>query len=257
MQKECFSLISAVADTIKDFVVIFEGDALLFSNAAFNTFFGVSSAKAFHAQYGSIVDRFVPHPSYFNAHKIPQGQSWFEAIGNLEEADRVVSFLSQTHDPHAFSVTLNDAVEEYKVLTFKDITQSLIKRILIENKMNIDASSGAYTKQYFLHVKQSIEDAARFNEKHIGLTRIRVAAADFDPAALVQLLKRHTRDDDMIVSWQEDAFLVAYLVEDGEKAQAVEEKLRRVANESLACTLTSIFQQDHESITKMLHSLAD
>ncbi|MDD2567478.1 MAG: hypothetical protein PHS10_05790, partial [Thiovulaceae bacterium] len=224
---------------------------------AFNSFFGVTSAKAFSARYGSIVDRFVPHPSYFNAGKIPQGQSWFEAILALDEVDRIVSFLSQTHDPHAFSVRIDEDIADYKVVTFNDITQSLIKRILIENKMNIDASSGAYTKQYFLHVKQSIEDAARFNEKHIGLTRIRVAAADFEPAALVQLLKRHTRDDDMIVSWQEDAFLVAYLVEDADKAHAVEEKLRRVANESLACTLTSIFQQDHESITKMLHFLAD
>lgn len=163
-----------------------------------------------------------------------------------------MSFLSQTHDPHAFSVRIDEDIADYKVVTFNDITQSLIKRILIENKMNIDASSGAYTKQYFLHVKQSIEDAARFNEKHIGLTRIRVSAADFDRVALVQLLKRHTRDDDMIVSWQEDAFLVAYLVEDADKAHAVEEKLRRIANESLACTLTSIFQQDHESITRML-----
>lgn len=252
MQESCFALIDSVTENTKNFVVIFQGESLRFSNAAFNSFFGITSAKAFSAQYGSIVDRFVPHPSYFNAGKIPQGQSWFEAILALDEVDRIVSFLSQTHDPHAFSVRIDEDIADYKVVTFNDITQSLIKRILIENKMNIDASSGAYTKQYFLHVKQSIEDAARFNEKHIGLTRIRVAAADFDRVALVQLLKRHTRDDDMIVSWQEDAFLVAYLVEDADKAHAVEEKLRRIANESLACTLTSIFQQDHESITRML-----
>ncbi|MDY0247795.1 MAG: hypothetical protein RBR26_12860, partial [Methanosarcina mazei] len=130
MQEECFALVGAVANSIKDFVAVFEGESLRFSNAAFNSFFGVTSAKAFSARYGSIVDRFVPHPSYFNAGKIPQGQSWFEAILALDEVDRIVSFLSQTHDPHAFSVRIDEDIADYKVVTFNDITQSLIKRIL-------------------------------------------------------------------------------------------------------------------------------
>jgi len=263
MQESCFALIDTVAGKTKDFVVIFQGEELCFSNVAFNSFFGVSSPKAFHAQYGSIVDRFVPHPSYFNAQKIAQGQSWIEAICKLEEVDRVVSFLSQTHDPHAFSVTISDSVEDYKVITFKDITQSLIKRILIENKMNLDPASGAYTKQYFSHVKQSIEDAARFNEKLVVLTRIEVQEKeeDFIPSEFVATLKKYTREDDMIVLFESGKFLLAYLVDDAQKAEAVEEKLRRVLEKNspshLRCDLSSTLQQEGESIAKMLRRCID
>jgi len=76
-----------------------------------------------------------------------------------------VSFLSQKHEPHAFSVNVNTSIENMKRVIFEDITQSLIKPIMIKNHVNIDSKTGAYTKQYFLQVTKSFEESAMFNEK--------------------------------------------------------------------------------------------
>ena len=256
MQDNCFSLIQTITKETKDFIVIFKDKKIYFTNAAFNSFFGASSYEDFLENFRSMTDLFVPHPSYFNAEKIPAGQTWFEAILALDTMDRVVSFLSQNHEPHAFSVSINEEVEGYKVVTFSDITQSLIKRILIENKMNIDAKSKAYTKQYFLHIKQSFEDAAHFNEKLIGLTLIELGDKEScEPDVFVETLKKHTRENDMIVAWRDGSFLIAYLIENAANANAVENKLRTVLTKNFSYTLSSILQKEQEKIAKMISRL--
>lgn len=256
MNNECFALLETIANDTQEFILIYKQERLLFTNKAFNSFFGVSSLDEFQTHFKSITDLFVPHPSYFNAQKIPEGKSWFEAILALDPLDRVVSFLSQTHDPHAFSVTINEDVPEYRVVTMRDITESLIKRILIENNMNIDPRSHAYTKQYFLHVKQSFEDAALFNEKLIGLSSIQIESdEEFKPAVFVETLKGSTRENDMIVAWKSDTFLMAYLVENATNAAAVEKKLCEVLKKDYKCKLSSILQKEKESIAKMIHRI--
>lgn len=262
MQENCLALLHAISEETKEFILIFKDEKILFSNHAFNSFFGISSIEEFTANFRNIVECFVPHPSYFNAQKIPQGQSWFEAILALDEIDRVVSFLSQNHDPHAFSVKINQDTNDYTIVTFSDITQTLIKRILIDNHMNIDTQSGAYAKEYFLHIKQSFEDAAAFNEKYIGLTLLRAEPqGEFNPKEIADLLKKNTRDDDMIIRWGSEQFLMAYLVDDAPKAQAVHDKLQAVMHKnlssSLGITLFSLLQQEHEKIARLINRLAE
>ena len=265
MQNSCLELIDAIANMQEDFVVIFKEEDIIFTNRAFNTFFGVSSLKEYKRNFGAFINNFVPHPSYFNANKVGEGQTWFEAIGELEEVDRVVSFLSQNHDPHAYSVSINEEVEDFKIVTFKDITQTLIKRIMIENNASIDIKSGAYAKQYFLQIKQSYEDASIFNEKIVGLTLMELLSKEDLEESLIQefvfALKNATRDDDMLVKWSKNSFLLAYLVDDDKKAQAVALKLQmminRYANGKFSAELTSVIQKEDESIARLLNRLSD
>jgi hypothetical protein len=262
MQENCLALLHAISEETKEFILIFKDEKILFSNHAFNSFFGISSIEDFTANFRNIVECFVPHPSYFNAQKIEQGQSWFEAILALDEIDRVVSFLSQNHDPHAFSVKINQDTDDYSIVTFSDITQTLIKRILIDNHMNIDTQSGAYAKEYFLHIKQSFEDAAAFNEKHIALTLITIQTQEeFDPKEIADILKNNTRDDDMIIRWATEQFLMAYLVDDAAKAQAVGDKLQTVLHKhtssSFGIELFSVLQQEHEKIARLLNRVTE
>jgi len=261
MHDKCFELIRTIADNTEEFIAIYENNTLCFTNSAFNSFFSVTSSKDFLTHFETLESRFVPHPSYFNSQKIPENTEWFDAILDLEENDRIVSFLSQTHNPHAFSVTVDKSVAEYVVVTFQDITQSLIKRILIENNMNIDEHTKAYRKDYFLHIKQSFEDAARFNQKLIGFTIVEASDENScNPASLVQTLKNHTRNDDMIIAWDTNKFLIAYLVDDAMKAGAVDGKLRHVlqqhAQDDLKYSLSSTLQKEQESISRMINRFA-
>lgn len=265
MKDSCLELIKSVADLQEDFVVIFKDEKIVLTNRAFNAFFGVESLKEYQRNFGEFVDNFVPHPSYFNINKVEDGETWFDAILKLDEIDRVVSLLSQNYDPHAYSVAINDTVESFKVVTFTDITQTLIKRIMIEHNASLDQKSGAYSKQYFMQIKQSYEDASIFNEKVVGLTLIELFSENnLDDALLkefVDRLKNTTRHDDMLVKWGSSSFLLAYLVDDKENAKAVSSKLQMMITKQSAgkftSELSSVLQKEGESIARLLNRLND
>lgn len=256
-------LAKQIANMNKEFIVVFEGDDIIMTNKSFNKFFGVSSTQEYKRNFGAFVNNFVPHPSYFNAEKINEGETWFESILQLDEIDRVVSFISQNHEPHAFSVSLNQEVEGLQIATFEDITQDLIKRIMISNNANIDAKSGAYTKQYFLQIKKSYEEAALFNEKIIGITMIEISRelglGQDNVKTFVETFLNSIRKDDMLVKWADDKFLLAFLVDDDEKAAQVTAKLKEMFKQckidGFSYELSSIWQKEKESIAKLISKL--
>ena len=266
IDENCFALVKTVIDSKKDLTVVFKNDEPVLSNAAFNSFFNVSSFEEYKSNYGPFVDNFVPHPSYFNKEKIDKDEFWFETILKLQEIDRVVSMMSSTFEPCAFSVDVKDSLEDYKIISFEDITQSLIKRIMIENNASIDKKSGAYDKQYFQQVMQSYEDAATFNEKIIGAISIELVHVDEDVKIEIENLKlfvenfkRSIRQDDMLVHWSDSKFVLVYLVDDKSNAAQVVDKIQEVTNKNsvsgLRYKFSSASQNEDETISKLLKRL--
>ena len=263
MQKSCLSLLQSVADLDDALIVIFKGEDVQLTNRAFNKFFGVISTEEYKESFGAFVHNFVPHPYYFHAQNVKEGELWYDAILALDEIDRVVSFLSYTHNPHAFSVSVYEDIDSFTIVTFTDITQMLIKRIMTSNKTNIDSRTGAYTKQYFLHIKESFEEAASFNEKLIGLINIELSSdanvtqEDMKESAIK--LQETIRNDDMLIKWSEKRFLLAFLVDDATKVQQVERKLKEKLTlherENLSFSLSSVAQKRAESIAAMINKL--
>ena len=267
INETCLALVKTVIDSKKDLTVVFKNDEPILSNAAFNSFFNVSSFEEYKSNYGPFIDNFVPHPSYFNKEKMQKDELWFEAILKLEEMDRVVSMMSSTFDPRAFSVDVKESAQEYKVISFEDITQSLIKRIMMENHANIDKKSGAYDKQYFQQVMQSYEEAATFNEKIIGaisVELIHVGGEDIkveeeNLKLFVENFKSSIRQDDMLVHWSDSKFLLIYLVDDKSNIKQVVNKIQEVTNKNSINGLRFEFsftsQDENETISKLIKRL--
>ncbi|MEA2072402.1 MAG: hypothetical protein U9O86_02365 [Campylobacterota bacterium] len=261
--REDLALALNIANMQENFIIVFKEDEIILTNNSFNTFFGVSSVDEYLSNFGDFINNFVPHPSYFNAEKITSGETWFESIQKLEELDRVVSMLSQDHEPHAFSVEINSEVSDLKIVTFTDITQSLIKRIMVQNNANIDAKSGAYAKQYFLQVMKSYDDAAVFNEKIIALIMIDIFKEDElhndDVKEFVRSFNLTIRQDDMLIQWEKEKFLLIFLVDDTQKATQVQSKLEQSLSSyplsGFSYELSSIFQKNNESIAKLIRSI--
>jgi hypothetical protein len=253
------SLLKSVINNQSDLIVIFDSEDPILTNASFNSFFGVSSFEDYKLNFGPFVENFVPHPSYFHKEKVEKGETWFEAILKLEKDDRLVSMMTQSFEPHAFSVIVGEKIENYRVVTFDDVTQNLIKRIMIENKSNLDKRSGAYDKNYFLHIAQSFEDAAIFNEKMIGLIDIiidkNVELNEDILREFVQKIKYETRKDDMLIRWGENKFLLAFIVEDQPKAKQVVAKIESMKHDTLEYSVSCSIQNEGESIQSMIKRL--
>ncbi len=258
-----FALIQSVIDSQDNLVVIFKGSTPIMTNRSFNKFLGVSSCEQFVENSNVFVDNFVPHPSYFHKEKMPKGADWFEEIQKLPEVDRVVSMMSKNYEARAFAVTLEQTIQDYTIATFTDITQSLIKRIMIESNANMDAESGAYAREYFLQISRSYQDAAVFNEKIIGAIEIELdentgyeKLADF-----VENFKRITRQDDMLIRWHDKGFLVIFLADAQINAQQMLTKLENMKNapamKEFSYDLKLYIQEDNEGIKSLIKRIEE
>jgi hypothetical protein len=255
-----YQLIQNIVDAQEDLLILFQGEQPFLMNQAALDFFAVSSFSQYQEQFGAFSNNFVPHPSYFNMHKVNEGESWIAALAALDEKDKIVSMVNRSHEPRAFGVSVNTEHDEYTVLTLKDISANLIKCIMIENDVSMDKHSGAYNKEYFLHTSEILKDGAAYNEKEIGLTMMRLDVDNKDAfTQVVSKIKEGIRQNDMLVKWSSNTLLLAYMVDQADNAMVLSQKLSSIISQerssgmnfNLAVTLV----KDNEKITGAISRL--
>lgn len=260
---EWSQLFSSAIDTQKDLVVLMYKHTPILFNKAFQNFAGVSSVKEFLREFGSLHDRFVPHNSYFHSGKTDNPDEWTLALMELPEHDRIVSMFNSRTEPYAFSVGVDNCVNDYEIITFTDISQDFIKRIMIENDVNIDKESGAYDKEYFIHTSKSFNDAAEFNQKEIGITMIELMSTDHEAEQFLRdftaSIKSNIRQSDMLVRWDKKTFLLAYLANSAGDVIAFSQKLLFVMRQepferlnTISMRMGATIQNNEEDITVII-----
>ncbi len=262
--KTSLALIQSIVDSQKDLIVLFYEDEPILINKAFKRFVSTSSIEQYKAEFGTFVDNFVPHPSYFHKEKMAPKENWFDSILKLDEIDRVVSMMTSNYEPHAFFVDIQSSIEDYKIVTLADITQTLIRRIMIENNANMDTKSGAYAKKYFLQIARSYQDAAVFNEKIISAILIEVSPVDGSNisssqdtlSAFSNHFKNSIRQDDMWIRWEDNTFLLIFLVDSVTNAEKMLEKLRilssTLSTKDVNCKVSLKIQEENETIKELI-----
>jgi len=262
-EDECSLLLNAVINTQKNLIVVLHRNTPILFNKAFKNFTNVSSVKEFLREFGSLINRFVPHNSYFHAGKVENLEEWIQTLGALSEQDRVVSMISGRGEPYAFSVTVDTPTDNYAILSFTDISQDLIKRIMIENDATLDKESGAYDKDYFIHTSKSFHDAAEFNQKAIGITMIELLSSEDEAQKYLRdftlSIKSSIRQSDMLIRWGKKVFLLAYLINDHENARNFNQKLFDIMKEkpfdnlkNISMRLGTTIQHGDEEISEII-----
>lgn len=259
----CSQLFLSIINTQKNLIVLLHNHEPILFNQAFLDFTNVTSVKHFLREFGSLTNRFVPHESYFHIGKAPNPDEWTTALMELPEMDRIISMLNYRIEPYAFSVSAQTPVPGYTIVIFTDISQDLIKRIMIENDVSIDKESGAYDKDYFTHTSKSFSEAAIFNKKLIGVTMIELMSSDTEAEHYLHdfssSIKSNIRQSDMLVRWGKKSFLLAYLVDSSENAFKFSRKLLSVMREepfqnlkTLSMRLGTSVQQNKEELSHII-----
>lgn len=253
MQNIPIQILQDIVDIQKDLFILLYIDEPILINSSFKKFFQATSLENYKREYRSLLDSFMPHPLYFSSLNIEGFESWYEALLSFDEDKRIVSMVNSAYEPKAFSVNLMIS-NEYKIISLKDITQDLIKRIMVENSTNIDEYSGAYSKNYFMQIRQSYEDAAKYNKKLIALYKIEfdedISQDNFKDGIIK--LKRAIRQDDMLCSWSNSSLYLFCLIDTLDFKEAVKNKIRAIlpqtrvtifANESIETGANTLLQQ--------------
>ncbi|MDD2782307.1 diguanylate cyclase [Sulfuricurvum sp.] len=259
----CSQLFLSVINTQKNLIVLLHNNEPILFNQAFIDFNNTPSVKHFLREFGSLPNRFVPHDSYFHIGKASNPHNWTTDLMELPEIDRIISMLNYRIEPHAFSVSALTPSDGYTIVTFTDISQDLIKRIMIENDVSIDKESGAYDKEYFVHTSKSFQEAALFNKKLIAITMIELMSSDSEAEHYLHdfsfSVKSNIRQSDMLVRWGKKTFLLAYLVDSSENALNFSRKLLTVMREepfqnlkTLSMRLGTTVQTQNEDISSII-----
>lgn len=229
---ECGRLLQSVIDTQKSLIVVLHHDIPVLFNKAFQNFTGMATPREFLREFGSLLYRFVPHDSYFHAGKVQNPEEWTTEFTAIAEDDRIVSMIDCRAEPYAFLAAVETPVPGFTILSFTDISQDLIKRIMIENDVSIDKESGAYNQDYFTHTSKSFHEAAEFNKKTIAITMVELMSTDAEAEKYLReftsSIKSSIRQSDMLVRWGKKVFLLAYLVDTADNAMRFSTKLMDV-----------------------------
>lgn len=236
-------------------VLLYKNDIVLF-NKAFVDFTKINSPKEFLREYSSIFNRFVPYDSYFHSGKIENLALWVDEFIKLPQEEKIVSMLDYKTEAYAFTLDVQIPVLDYTLLIFTDISQDLIKRIMVENDTSIDKESLAYDKKYFIYTSKSFYDTAIFNKKIIGITIIELITQDtIDEKTLKDFvvdIKGIIRKSDMLVRWEEKQFLLACFVDSAENSEKINEKLRKESHYEIR--LGTAIQENREEISRIVEN---
>lgn len=232
--------IQQLLDTQDSIVILTDGNEINFANLKFFDFFGFKNLEDFKKNHKCICEYFTKNDKFFHLGKIDEDQNWVKVIQTLPHSQRVVAMLAQDLIIHAFSVTINKFDNKLTVINFTDISQTMLNYIELEEKSIHDKLTGALNREYFeqnypkllaqYHTKTSCFAVALLDIDHFKKVND-THGHDIGDEVLIQFVKtihRFSREDDILIRWGGEEFIVILKVLLKENLHKVLEHLRKV-----------------------------
>lgn len=228
-------------DTQNSIVILTDGKTLQFANKTFLEFFGYRDLEHFKKHYECICNRFVEQENFFHLGIVKEGEAqWIESLLNLSGRQRVVSMLNYSATPHAFSVSINQYEDVYYVVTFTDISDTMVEKLELTKEATIDSLTGLYNRVYFTkYINKILEDHKRnkmisgvifFDIDHFKKVNDTYGhdAGDYVLSTIASLVKKYTRDTDKIIRWGGEEFIILCEIDNSKSLKEIAEHLRSV-----------------------------
>lgn len=248
-----------------------DGKKLKKGNRAFLDFFDFSSFYDFSKSYNCICDRFEGNDEFFHLGKVPKGKIWTEILETMAEKDRIVSMLDKNSIPHAFSVSINHFEDNDYIVTFSDISETITENKSLQKRVQYDTLTNAYSRDFFENNIDIIQKNIYNNSKHLGILIFDIdkfkkindtfghSVGDTVLKTLVDVVKHSIREEDILIRWGGEEFIILLEIESIEKLSDVAEHIR-VKIESnhfgmikhLTCSFGITLHKDNETINKAI-----
>ncbi len=220
----------------QNIIIITDGADIVMANKAMFEFFGFEDLNDFFKHYSCICDRFVVHDNYFNLEKVDNRDNWIETVKELPDEQRIVALLDTELISHAFSVAVSEFEEQKYIISFTDISNTMIEQQSLRRKATHDKLTGVYNREFFENNINIIVQEAK--PKKLG-----VILCDIDHFKVVNdtfghnrgdtvlkefttIIKSTIRDDDYLIRWGGEEFILLTRVNNIESLKKVAEKIR-------------------------------
>ncbi len=232
--------IQQLLDTQNNIVILTDGENLHFVNTKFFDFFNFKSLKDFKKYHKCICELFCENDKFFHLGKVKENENWLDRIQELPHSERIVSMLAKDFSLHAFSVTINKFDDDFMILTFTDISQTILNYIELEEKTIRDKLTGAFNREYFEQNYKNLLSDFNKDDFHFALAILDIDhfklindtyGHDIGDEVLIQFVKiveKYSRKDDIFIRWGGEEFLLLLKVHSKKDLQKALEHIRKV-----------------------------
>lgn len=235
-----YSNLEKFIDTQDNIVLLTDGVSMKFANRKFFEFFNFKNIEEFKRNHNCICEFFLENDRFFHLGRVESGENWLDVISEFPQSKRVVSILDSNLRTYLFSISINNYDESTSIVSFTDISQTMIEQLLLEKKIVHDNLTKAYNREFFEKNYKRV-----LKEYHIKESKLAIALLDIDHFKLVndiyghdigdevlvkfvEIIDRYSREDDILIRWGGEEFILILKVPSKEALKRAIEHLRGV-----------------------------
>ena len=218
--------------------LIDDNNKIKYANKTFLNFFGYENLEEFNANEKNIDEKFIQNDIYFHSSKVPENSYWIKEIQKYPPDSQVISLLSSSFEPEVFQVNLSNYSKHSYIVNLTNISANMKKRLEFESKATKDKLTGLHNREYFnTKINTFIEEISK-NDNKLG-----IIIYDIDKFKSINDTYGHNRGDvvlkqfakislnaisnnDLLVRWGGEEFIVATLVNDAKEVSTLAEEIR-------------------------------
>ena len=260
--------INTILDIQPNMIFIVNKTESVFANKFLLDFFDCKNLKEFQQRYLCLAQTFIQEELFFHLGKIDDNSTWIENILKLKSENRIVSILHPTtKTTKVFNVSIVELEDEQYLISLTDISDTILKQIQLEDKSTHDKLTGAFNREYFeSHYKLIINEYTK--ENHLLVFSILdidffkkvndTYGHDIGDKVLkqfVQIIQNSSRNDDLVIRWGGEEFILLLKINSIDNAKKVLENIRKTIAqtsfekvEHITCSIGATVYKENETI---------
>jgi len=251
----------------ENIVILSSGTTITYANQKFFDFFNLNSLDEFLLKNNCVCEKFIKDDRFFHLDKIKDDENWLDIIRKLPQSQSIVAMMGKNLELHSFSVSVNIYEHNIYILSFADISDTMVEQIKLQEKTLHDKLTHAYNREYF---EQNIDQIIIDYTKAGTLLALTMLDIDFFKKVndtfghdigdvvlqeLVKVIGDYSRDDDILIRWGGEEFLIIFKVHSKNGLFIALENLRQSIEkhafdtvEHITCSLGSSIYREGEMI---------
>ena len=251
-QKIAYDKLYKFIDTQDNIVILTNGKNIEFANKKFFNFLGFKNIEEYKINHKCISDLFIEDDKFFNLSFVNENENWVNIIQTLSHRKRVVAIKGIDGITYAFSVTINKFEDAIYIVSFTDISETMLANLELEQKVLRDKLTNAYNREFFENNYKRLIETFENDEMYFGLGMIDIDnfkkindtfghdVGDKILVTLVSNIEKSSRNDDILIRWGGEEFIMILKVSSENGLKIALENLRKIIENSKIDNLPEI-----------------